>query len=93
MTRSELIHKLSAAHPLLALKDVDLAVRVILDTMAEALAQGGRVEVRDFGSFALNHRPPRAGRNPKTGTKVAIPARSVPHFKPGLALRQRVNRR
>ncbi len=93
MTRTELIQKLAAAHPLLAVKDVDLAIRVILNTLSETLAQGGRVEVRGFGSFALSHRPPRTGRNPRTGASVYVPAKHFPHFKPGRELRQRVDRK
>ncbi len=92
MTRSDLITKLSAVHPNLPQQDIDLAVRLILDTMSRTLANGDRIEIRGFGSFGLNHRPPRIGRNPKTGQTVKIPAKYAPHFKPGKELRERVDK-
>jgi len=79
-------------HPQVLTKDVVLAVAVILDAISTTLARGGRVEIRRFGSFCLNYRPPLLGRNPKTGDKVEIPAKYVPHFKSGKELRWRVNR-
>ncbi|MDP1639042.1 MAG: integration host factor subunit beta [Candidatus Nitrotoga sp.] len=91
MTRSDLIAKLAERYPQLLAKDTDLAVKVILDAMAETLARGGRIEIRGFGSFALNYRPPRIGRNPKSGDKVQVPAKYVPHFKAGKELRERVD--
>lgn len=91
MTRSELIANLAARHPQLLAKDAELAVKVILDTLGETLAEGGRIEIRGFGSFALNYRPPRQGRNPKSGDKVHVPAKYVPHFKAGKELRERVD--
>ncbi len=91
MTRSDLIAKLAARYPQLLAKDAELSVKVILDSMAEALAQGGRIEIRGFGSFALNYRPPRLGRNPKSGDKVQVPPKYVPHFKAGKELRERVD--
>ncbi|RFC34405.1 MAG: integration host factor subunit beta [Candidatus Nitrotoga sp. LAW] len=91
MTRSDLIAKLAERYPQLLAKDADLAVKVILDAMAETLARGGRIEIRGFGSFALNYRPPRMGRNPKSGDKVQVPAKYVPHFKAGKELRERVD--
>ena len=91
MTRSDLIAKLAQRYPQLLAKDADLAVKVILDAMAETLARGGRIEIRGFGSFALNYRPPRIGRNPKSGDKVQVPAKYVPHFKAGKELRERVD--
>jgi integration host factor subunit beta len=91
MTRSELIANLAARHPQLLAKDAELAVKVILDTLGETLAEGGRIEIRGFGSFALNYRPPRQGRNPKSGDKVQVPAKYVPHFKAGKELRERVD--
>ncbi len=91
MTRAELIQKLAEANPRLTLQDVDLAVRTILDTISQTLASGGRIEIRGFGSFGLNHRPPRNARNPKTGAAVHIPAKYMPHFKPGKELRERVD--
>ncbi|MBK8569337.1 MAG: integration host factor subunit beta [Nitrosomonadales bacterium] len=91
MTRSDLIAKLAERYPQLLAKDTDLAVKVILDAMSETLARGGRIEIRGFGSFALNYRPPRMGRNPKSGDKVQVPAKYVPHFKAGKELRERVD--
>ena len=91
MTRSDLIAKLAERYPQLLAKDAELAVKVILDTMAGVLARGGRIEIRGFGSFALNYRPPRTGRNPKSGDKVQVPAKYVPHFKAGKVLRERVD--
>jgi len=91
MTRSELIQLLSSHFPQLTLKDAELAVKVIIDQMSIALAQKGRVEIRGFGSFGINHRPPRKGRNPKTGVTVMVPAKDVPHFKAGKELRERVD--
>ena len=92
MTRSELIARL-AAHPhfaQLTAKDAELSVKAILDALSEALAKGNRIEIRGFGSFALNYRPPRNGRNPMTGETVPVPAKKVPHFTPGKELRERV---
>ena len=90
MTRSDLIAKLAEVHPRLRAKDAELAVKVILDALSTTLTRGGRVEIRGFGSFGLNYRPPRQGRNPKTGDKVKVPAKYVPHFKAGKELRERV---
>lgn len=91
MTRSDLIGRLAVLHPQLLAKDTELAVKVILDSMAASLSKGGRIEIRGFGSFALNYRPPRLGRNPKSGDKVEVPAKYVPHFKAGRELRERVD--
>ena len=91
MTRSDLVTKLSERFPQLQQKDAAVSVTAILDAIASSVKEGGRVEIRGFGSFALNHRPPRIGRNPKTGEKVAVPAKWSPHFKAGLELRQRVD--
>ncbi|MDE2118686.1 MAG: integration host factor subunit beta [Betaproteobacteria bacterium] len=91
MTRSDLIAKLAERYPQLLVKDAELAVKVILDTMAGTLVRGGRIEIRGFGSFSLNYRPPRTGRNPKSGEKVQVPAKHVPHFKAGKELRERVD--
>lgn len=93
MTRSDLINKLAEQYPQLLVKDVELAVRVVLDTMSSTMARGGRIEIRGFGSFALNYRPPRTGRNPKSGDRVQVPAKYVPHFKAGKELRERVDQR
>jgi integration host factor subunit beta len=91
MTRSDLIVKLAERFPQLLGKDAELAVKVILDSMATTLSGGDRIEIRGFGSFALNYRPPRMGRNPKSGDKVQVPAKYVPHFKAGKELRERVD--
>jgi integration host factor subunit beta len=91
MTKSELIEILSARHSQLAPKDAELAVKTMLDAMSQTLADGDRIEIRGFGSFGLNYRPPRTGRNPKTGEKVLVPKKYVPHFKAGKELRERVD--
>ena len=91
MTKSELIEKISAEQSQLSAKDVELAVKMIMDYMADALSQGERIEIRGFGSFSLHYRAARSGRNPKTGQKVQLDGKYVPHFKPGKELRERVN--
>ena len=91
MTKSEIIEILVRKQAHLEKPDVELAVKTILDIMSESLAEGGRIEIRGFGSFCLHHRPPRLGRNPKSGEPVALPEKHVPHFKPGKELRERVN--
>jgi len=91
VTKSELIEQLSKKQPHLALQDVELAVKCILEQMAQALATNERIEVRGFGSFSLHHRKPRIGRNPKTGEAVSLTEKYVPHFKPGKELRDRVD--
>ena len=91
MTKSELIARLAERFPQLVAKDADFAVKMILDAMSDALVQGDRIEIRGFGSFALNYRPPRTGRNPKSGDRVSVPAKWVPHFKAGKELRERVD--
>ena len=90
MTRSDLVEMLAERFGQLTHKDADAAVKTILDAMADALVRGHRIEIRGFGSFSVNHRPPRLGRNPRTGESVPIPERRVPHFKPGKALRQAI---
>jgi len=91
MNRSDLIARLADLHPQLQIKDAELGVRVILDGLCSTLSKGGRAEIRGFGSFVLNYRPPRTGRNPRTGGKVQVPAKYVPHFKMGKELRERVD--
>ncbi|GBL45003.1 integration host factor beta subunit [Sulfuriferula multivorans] len=93
MTKSELIVRLAARYPQLVVTDAELAVKTILDAVSKSLAEGERIEIRGFGSFSLNYRPPRLGRNPKTGEKVAVPEKYVPHFKAGKELRERVDRK
>ena len=96
MTKSELMVRLAEIFAeknniQLVGKDIDYSVKVLVDTMTRSLAKGQRIEIRGFGSFDLNHRPARVGRNPKTGEKVEVPEKYVPHFKPGKELRERVD--
>jgi integration host factor subunit beta len=96
MTKSELIDSLSKGlsqeQSHLKGRDIELAVKCILEHMSQALADGDRIEIRGFGSFSLHFRPPRIGRNPKTGEAVDLEGKYVPHFKPGKNLRERVNK-
>ena len=91
MTKSELIEILLKEQSHLKHEDVELAVKTILDLMGQSLADGERIEIRGFGSFCLHYRPPRIGRNPKSGEPVTLSEKHVPHFKPGKELRERVN--
>ncbi|MCJ8267823.1 MAG: integration host factor subunit beta [Psychrosphaera sp.] len=91
MTKSELIEKLSLDYAHIPAKDVEESVKELLDLMTTSLAGGDRIEIRGFGSFSLHFRAPRVGRNPKTGETVQLDGKSVPHFKPGKELRERVN--
>lgn len=91
MTKSEMIEILSQRQTQLAYRDVELAVKTMLEHMASTLSSGDRIEIRGFGSFSLHYRPPRVGRNPKTGDSVDLTAKYVPHFKPGKEMRERVN--
>ena len=91
MTKSELIESLAKKKSYLALKDVELAVKCVIKKMNQALSSGERIEIRGFGSFSLHKRPPRTGRNPKTGESVNLAEKHVPHFKPGKELRDRVD--
>ncbi len=92
ITKSELIEKISLKQNHLAHKDIELSIKSIIEQMSTSLAKGDRIEIRGFGSFSLHFRPPRIGRNPKTGDAVSLPGKHVPHFKPGKELRERVNR-
>jgi integration host factor subunit beta len=92
MTKSELIERLAVGEKDLSAADVELAFKAILETMSQTLEDGGRIEIRGFGSFSLHYRAPRIGRNPKTGQPVALLGKHVPHFKPGKDLRDRVNK-
>ena len=92
MTRSELIDLMADGQSQLSAKDVELAVKLLIDHMAETLSSGERIEIRGVGSFSLHYREPRQGRNPRTGDTVALRGKHVPHFKPGKELRERVNR-
>ena len=91
MTKSELIEYIAERQNQLSVKDVELAVKMLVDCMSDMLADGDRIEIRGFGSFSLHYRAPRVGRNPKTGEAVDLPGKYVPHFKPGKELRDRVN--
>jgi integration host factor subunit beta len=90
MTRSDLVEELASRFSQLTHRDAEYAVKTILDAMGEALVRGHRIEIRGFGSFSINRRSPRMGRNPRSGASVAIPEKRVPHFKPGKALRESV---
>jgi len=92
MTKLELIEVIAREQSHLAYKDVELAVKCMIEQMSQALATGNRIEIRGFGSFSLHYRPPRIGRNPKTGEAVQLTGKYVPHFKPGKELRERVNK-
>ena len=91
MVKSEMLQVLSAKLPELQAQDVEAALNCLLEQMADALAQGERIEIRGFGSFAVRHRLARLGRNPKTGATLNLSAKSVAHFKPGKEMRDRVN--
>ncbi|GGI93289.1 integration host factor subunit beta [Halopseudomonas pertucinogena] len=91
MTKSELIERIAEQQGQLSAKDVELAIKTMLEQMSSALAVGERIEIRGFGSFSLHYRAPRIGRNPRTGESVALEGKYVPHFKPGKELRDRVN--
>ena len=91
MTKSELIALLAERNPLLSERDAYASVEGIIDAMSAALVRGDRIEIRGFGSFSLNYRPPRVGRNPKTGEKVSVPEKWVPHFKAGKEMRERID--
>jgi|TARA_B110000037_G_scaffold219571_1_gene285019 integration host factor subunit beta len=92
MTKSKLINLLASRFSQLVHKDAELSVKSILDAMSNSLNNNKRIEIRGFGSFSLNYRPPRIGRNPKTGEKVNVPEKNVPHFKAGKELRIRVDK-
>lgn len=91
MTKSELIERIAEQQDQLSPKDIELATKLILECMSQALANGDRIEIRGFGSFSANYRAPRMGRNPKTGEPVQLEGKYIPHFKPGKELRDKVN--
>ncbi|MBM7333472.1 MAG: integration host factor subunit beta [Alcanivorax sp.] len=91
LTKSKLIARISKQNDHLSPRDVELAVKTLIDYMADTLSEGGRIEIRGFGSFSLHFRAPRVGRNPKTGASVKLDGKYVPHFKSGKELRERVN--
>ena len=91
ITKSELIEKIAQKQGHLQHKDIELSVKSMIEQMSYALSSGERIEIRGFGSFSLHFRPPRIGRNPKSGENVTLSEKYVPHFKPGKELRERVN--
>ncbi len=91
MNKSELIERIVDQQQQLSVRDVELAVKTMLEHMTQILASGDRIEIRGFGSFSVSYRAPRVGRNPKTGESVELGGKYVPHFKPGKELRDRVN--
>jgi integration host factor subunit beta len=91
MTRSKLTSLLADKNPKLTASDVGLVVKTVIDSIGNHLAQGGRIEIRGFGSFSTHARPPRLGRDPRTGEKVHVPEKRVLYFRPGTELRERVN--
>ncbi len=93
MTRSDLVEALTAQFSQLTHRDVEYAVKAILDAIGDTLVKGHRIEIRGFGSFSVNRRSPRIGRNPRSGESVMIPEKRVPHFKPGKALREQVDKK
>ena len=92
MTRSEIITHVAQRLPYMTLKDAEIIVDTIFESMADALAQGDGIEIRGFGSFKVKNRPAREGRNPRTGESVPIPSKKLPHFKIGKELHERINR-
>ena len=90
MTKSELIERIAGKQTQLSAKDVELAVKGVLETMSQVLAEGGRIEIRGFGSFSLHYRVPRIGRNPKTGEEAIITPRRVLSFRPSHLMKERV---
>ena len=92
MTKSELIEKIAAKNPSLTVKEIDRIVTVILDSIINALADGERVEFRGFGAFSIRTRSPRMAKNPRTGEKLSVDARNIPHFKAGKQLHELLNK-
>lgn len=92
MTKSELIERLSLKYPDLRAQDVEEAVKLMIEKVCQSLEKGNRVEIRGFGSFSLHYRDARVGRNPKTGESVKVPAKSIPYFRAGKELRERVDK-
>ncbi len=91
MIKSELVSRIAAQNPHLYQRDVENIVNTILDKVTEALSSGDRVELRGFGAFSVKARPARIGRNPRTGEKVPVDEKSVPFFKTGKEMRERLN--
>jgi integration host factor subunit beta len=91
MIRSELVQRLAQENPDLSLQTIDKIVDLVFKGIVDRLAAGGRVELRGFGAFTTRGRDARVGRNPRTGDEVSVPAKRVPHFKPGKEMRERLN--
>jgi len=91
VNKSDLIHALSERYDHIPYRDIELAVKGLVEQMSDTLSSGNRIEIRGFGSFSIRYRQPRAARNPKTGTRVDLDSKYVPHFKPGKELRELVN--
>ena len=91
MNKSDIIHILSQRFSHIPARDIELAVKGMVEQMADTLSAGDRIEIRGFGSFSIRYRQPRIARNPKTGTRVELDSKYVPHFKPGKELREMVN--
>jgi len=91
MTKSELVEIIAENYGEITRREAEVVVNEIFQAISEALANGERVELRGFGSFTTKRRNPRVGRNPKTGESVQVPGKTVPHFKPGKELRDRVD--
>ncbi|MFC4350585.1 integration host factor subunit beta [Fodinicurvata halophila] len=91
MTKSELIQRIAEMNPHLYHRDVERIVSTIFEEIADALSRGDRVELRGFGAFSTKQRDARVGRNPRTGEAVQVEAKSVPYFKTGKQLRERLN--
>ena len=92
MIKSELVQHISTANPHLYQRDVENIVNAILGEVTNAMSQGDRVELRGFGAFSVKHRPARTGRNPRTGAHVSVDQKSVPFFKTGKEMRERLNK-
>ena len=91
MIRSELLQALCADNPDLRPEEIEQVVDVFFEEITQRLAEGGRVELRGFGTFSTRERDARTGRNPRTGDSVEVPAKRVPYFKPGKEMRERLN--
>jgi integration host factor subunit beta len=91
MTRSDLIAALASRFSHMKTEDAAISVKAILDAIGRSLAQGGRVEIRGFGSYRLNYRPARTGRNPKSGETVPVAEKFATHFKASKEKRERVD--
>ena len=92
MIKSEIIKSLASRQTHIVFADIELAVKIILEHMINTLSNGERIEIRGFGSFDVHYRPPRIGRNPKSGKTGSVPAKFIPHFKAGKGLREGVNK-